>query len=291
MVHHRADNIIERTTFSWHSSFHLKLSITQQQNMNSFSKERRIILALEAIKNNKNLSRSMAAQIYEIPQSTLYYRMNGRASRDDSRNGRQKLTKSEEDAIVQYVLDLDKRGFPPRIAGVEDMANLLEKHDCGRVGKLWTARFIARRQELKTRLNRVYDFQRAACKDPELINAWFKLVNNMKTKYGIANNDFYNFDETGFMMGVICASMVVTRADRQGRSKFIQPGNREWATATECVNSKGWYLPPFFVVQGANHLAHWYSQTNLPGNWVIKTTSNGWIDNETGLEWMMHKRN
>ena len=71
--------------------------------------------------------------------------MNGRASRDNSRNGRQKLTKSEEDAIVQYVLDLDERGFPPRIVGVEDMANLfLEKRDGGRVGKLWTVRFIAR---------------------------------------------------------------------------------------------------------------------------------------------------
>ena len=147
-------------------------------------------MALEVIKNNKNLSRSMAAQIYEIPQSKLYYRMNGRASRDDSRNGRQKLTKSKEDAIVQYVLDLDKQGFPPRIAGVKDMANLfLEKRDGGRVGKLWTARFITR-QKLKTRLNRVYDFQRAACEDPELINAWFKLVNNMKTKYGIADSDF-----------------------------------------------------------------------------------------------------
>ena len=170
------------------------------------------------------------------------------------------------------------------------MANLLlGKRDGGRVGKLWTARFIARRQELKTRLNRVYDFQRAACQDLELIGAWFKLVDNMRAKYGIADSDFYNFDETGFMMGVICgSSMVVTRADRQGRSKSVQPGNREWATAIECVDSEGWCLPPFLVVQGANHLAHWYSQTNLPGDWVIKTTSNGWTDNETSLEWIRH---
>ena len=257
--------------------------------MSSFSKERRIILATEAIQNNQNLSRRQAAQIYEIPEATLRHRIHGRTSRDDSRHGRQKLTESEEDAIVQYVLDLDKRGFPPRIAGVEDMANLLlEKRDGGRVGKLWTARFVARREELKTRLNRVYDFQRAACEDPELIGAWFKLVDNMKAKYGIADSDFYNFDETGFMMGVIYASMVVTRADRQGRSKSIQPSNREWATAIECVNSEGWCLPPFLVVQGVNHLAHWYSQTNLPGDWVIKTTSNGWTDNETGLEWIRH---
>ena len=182
--------------------------------MDSFSKKRRIILAIEIIKNNKNFHYSMVAQIYKVPQSTLYYRMNGRTSRDDSRNGRQKLTNSEEDAIIQYILDLDKRGFPPRIPGIEDMANLLlEKRDGGRVRKLWTARFIARRQELKTRLNRVYDFQKAACEDPKLINAWFKLVNNIKAKYGITNNNFYNFNKTGFMIGVIYALMVITRTN------------------------------------------------------------------------------
>jgi hypothetical protein len=35
----------------------------------------------------------------------------------------------------------------------------------------------------------------------------------MWAKYGVTDADFYNFDETGFMMGQICASMVVTRAD------------------------------------------------------------------------------
>ena len=69
------------------------------------------------------------------------------------------MTKSEEDAIVRYILDLDERGFPPRIAGVEDMANLLlERRDGGRVRPNWTTRFIAQREKLKTRLNRVYDF-------------------------------------------------------------------------------------------------------------------------------------
>ena len=215
--------------------------------------------------------------------------MNGRRSRANCPINSALLRKSEEEAIVQYILDLDERGFPPRIAGVEDMANLLlEARNGGCVGKTWAKRFIARRQELKTCLNRVDDFQRAACEDPELIDAWFKLVGNMRAKYGVQDSDLYNFDETGFMIGVICASMVVTRADRQGRSKSVQPGNREWATAIECVNSEGWCLPPFLVVQGVNHLAHWYSQTNLPDDWVIKTSSNGWTDNETGLEWIRH---
>jgi hypothetical protein len=60
---------------------------------------------------------------------------------------------------------------------VEDIANYLRK--CRRakpVGKLWAYRFVQRRPELKTRFNRVYDFQRALCEDPKLIGAWFQLV-------------------------------------------------------------------------------------------------------------------
>jgi hypothetical protein len=78
----------------------------------------------------------------------------------------------------------------------------------------------------------------------------------MRAKYGVVDCDFYNFDETGFMMGQICPGMVVTRADRRGKAKRVQPGNREWATAIICINGEGWSVPPFLVVQGRNHLAN-----------------------------------
>ena len=61
----------------------------------------------------------------ELLEATLRHRMNGQTVKVDSRDERQKLTEFKEDAIVQYVLDLDERGFTPRIDGVEDMANLL----------------------------------------------------------------------------------------------------------------------------------------------------------------------
>jgi hypothetical protein len=46
--------------------------------------------------------------------------------------------------------------------------------------------------------------------------------------------------------------------------------------------------PPFLLVQGACHLANWYSEGGLPDSWVIKPTSNGWTGNETGLDWIEH---
>jgi hypothetical protein len=60
-----------------------------------------------------------------------------------------------------------------------------------------------------------------------LIGAWFELVQNIRAKYRVLDYDFYNFDETGFIIGVICPGIVVTRSDRRGRGKAVQPGNRE----------------------------------------------------------------
>jgi hypothetical protein len=85
-------------------------------------------------------------------------------------------------------------------------------------------------------------------------------------KYRIQEEDLYNFDETGFMMGMITTSMVITHADRCGKAKSIQPGNQEWATVIECINAKGWCIPPFVIVQGAYHLANWTTESGFPGD-------------------------
>jgi hypothetical protein len=90
------------------------------------------------------------------------------------------------------------------------------------------------------------------------------------------------------MMGVIMSGMVVTGAERRANPKKIQPGNREWVTAIESINAEGWALPPFIIVAGQYHLSSWYRESNLPGDWAIATTKNGWTDNETGLQWLKH---
>ena len=51
--------------------------------------------------------------------------MNGRVAISTARNAWHQLTLSEEETLIRYILDLDTRGFPPQICGVEDMANSL----------------------------------------------------------------------------------------------------------------------------------------------------------------------
>jgi hypothetical protein len=75
----------------------------------------------------------------------------------------------------------------------------------------------------------------------------------MTAKYGILREDTYNFDETGFSMGLISTSKVVTGAERRGRPKAKQPGNREWVTAVHCINTEGWQIPPMIILKGKEY--------------------------------------
>ncbi|RKK52791.1 hypothetical protein BFJ68_g17492 [Fusarium oxysporum] len=82
--------------------------------------------------------------------------------------------------------------------------------------------------------------------------------------------------------------MVVTTSDGRGKAKLAQPGNREWATVIQGVNAQGWAIPPFIILAAQYHLANWYTESNLPADWMITTTDNGWTTNEVGLDWIKH---
>jgi len=116
------------------------------------SKEARVILALEALQNDKELRLEAIARLYNVPASTLRRRRAGKPARRDTPPNSRRLTDSEERAIVQYILELVARSFPPRLRGVEDMANhLLRVRDAPPVGKLWAHNFAKRQPELRTR--------------------------------------------------------------------------------------------------------------------------------------------
>ncbi|HEX3640504.1 MAG TPA: hypothetical protein VHV10_04385, partial [Ktedonobacteraceae bacterium] len=153
---------------------------------------------------------------------------------------------------------MDKRGFPPQIIQVGEMANaLLAARAPGQpsqvVGKNWATRFIRNEPRLAMKWNRRFNSQRAMCEDPASYKAWFDRVAATRLEYGILDEDTYNFDETGFMMGMTATCKVVTNSDRSGRAITIQPGNRNWVTAIECVSAAGWVLPPMIIMQGKVH--------------------------------------
>ena len=260
-----------------------------RNNVQNSSKESRLQLAIQAIQRDATLSQRRAAAIYSVSQSTLSDRLAGKLSRQDCTPNSMKLLTTEEETVVDYILDCDARGYPLRLPAVKDLADsLLAARHRDPVGPNWPKAFIKRRPELKIKFNRKYDYRRALCEDPELVQGWFRLVQNTRAKYGIQDDDTYNFDETGFMMGMHNASAVVTASERRLKPKSLQQGNREWVTSVVCVSAAGWAIPPFIIFQGKHHLSAWYKEDSLPRDWLIGVSKNGWTTNELGMKWLEH---
>lgn len=253
--------------------------------------EGRVSLALQAYIRHQLPSLRAAANAYDVPFETLRERHLGVLPRAQTTANLRKLTNNEEQVLIRKVLQLSAEGFPPQRVIVEEIANtmLRTKNPSSpqAVGVKWVANFVKRHIELSSVYNRKFDIQRAEVEDPKLISLWFKLVGDTIAKYGVTEEDIFNFDETGFQMGVISTSKVITTSDRKGRPRTKQPGNRKWVTAIEAVNAKGWAIPPFIIFDGKLHQMTWY-QTGIPATWRIAVSDNGWTNDKLGLEWIQH---
>jgi hypothetical protein len=254
--------------------------------------EGKLSLAIQAYNLGQTKNLHTAARLYKVPYSSLYTRFHGTPSRRESQPATRKLTLIEEEVLVQRILELDAQGFPPRLSVVRQIADIIlaTRGDASpqTVGQNWVRNFINRHDTLRMKYNRKYDYQRSQCEDPILIQGWFDLVRNTMAKYGILNEDVYNFDETGFQMGVISTSKVVTCAGRKGRPKTVQPGNREWVTVVHGINAQGWAIPPLLILAAKLHQAAWYTDSDLPHDWAIAVSENGWTDDGIGFEWIQH---
>lgn len=189
---------------------------------NSIEQEGRILLAISSLKKAEIQSIRQAAQDFQVPYTTLQNRLKGAINRVDTRANSHKLTPNEEESLIRWILSMDQRGAPPRPSHVRDMANiLLSKRgsiSLQTVGINWVYNFIKRRDKLKSRW---YNYQRAKYEDPKVIKEWFDHVQVTIMQYGILYNDIYNFDETGYTIGLVATTKVVTRAKIAGRPHLI----------------------------------------------------------------------
>jgi hypothetical protein len=110
--------------------------MSQPLDLESLSRQDRVILAIQAINSDASLSQQRAAALYDVPQSTLSTRRAKTTARQDTHHGRSKLKRLEEEVIVQRIRKLDARGFAPTLSYVREMANqLLAARSGGEVGE------------------------------------------------------------------------------------------------------------------------------------------------------------
>jgi hypothetical protein len=133
----------------------------QQRNTQLAYNEDTVYLAIQATKATVPDTVRHASKAFNVPRTTLQRRRDGKLPRRDTEPNSKKLRKTEKEAIVARILELDERGFGPTRTMVEEMANdLLAARG---------ARFRTRTNEVKLRRSRPYVRQRALNEDARVI--------------------------------------------------------------------------------------------------------------------------
>jgi hypothetical protein len=75
---------------------------------NLVEQEGRLEAAISAYKNSQISSIRKTAATFNVPVTTLHYRLRGRVTKQEKDTSLRLLTAVEEESLVKWILDLDK---------------------------------------------------------------------------------------------------------------------------------------------------------------------------------------
>lgn len=170
--------------------------------------ESRIVDAIFELTKYKNLNIATVACQFNVPAKRLINWWRGHKSKIECGGHNKALFKAQGSALCQYLDNLDERWPKTRYKQLEQAANsLLKKGYIGSeklpiVGAHWTARFLQRHPQYVLQKQKPLVIKRKNVHKLETFQTHFEDYCSVKVEKGIHNEDTYNFDDTGFRVGV-----------------------------------------------------------------------------------------
>ena len=257
--------------------------------------EIRIQAAMASIQvsNDPHPNITTMVRAYEIPVSCLRRRLQGRQSRQERPGANLKLSEDQELAICQYLDRLDTVGTSARLQMVSGCANAILQYSHTGSGPVpvvstqWTPRFLTRHPEYFIRKQQTIDINRKNAHQPESNRAWVEKYHAVCNKHDIQACDQYNFDETGFRIGIGRDQWIITR-DPSHQAYLGSSTNHELVSICETISGDGVALPPMVIIPCVIHQESWYTTTRIPGDYLMATSESGYNNDESTIKWLAH---
>ena len=219
---------------------------------------------------------------------------NGRPSKIQMTPGNKRLSNHQELALCQYLERLDNIGLHARRFMITDCANAILRRSHladsvnppPQVGGHWARRILERHPEYLVHKQRVQEIDRKNAQDPDTIRERLQKFETICDESEIPPQDIYNFDESGFRIGVGRNQWIITRIFDRTLSLGSNT-NRESVTVCETISGDGCVLPPVVILSGAIHQERWYTR-GIDDDTLLAVSDTGYSNDMLSLEWLKH---
>ncbi|KAI8406604.1 hypothetical protein FOFC_14074 [Fusarium oxysporum] len=187
--------------------------------------------------------------------------------------GRPRLLSDDEDeAIVSFVMWMQKSGLPASKSEIVDAVNTIRSRrdaDAKPVGKMWYRRFRDDHPELDTSILKAkeaarYEYEEAGVEETK---QWFKRLDEVITRYGIGASEIWNADQAGI----------------RAATEVYSPNDRETCTVIGTGNAAGETTPPWLIFKAFPTL-EW---ANIEGDLEMRfaQSDTAFSNGDITLEW------
>jgi hypothetical protein len=129
------------------------------------------------------------------------------------------------------------------------------------------------------------ELKRKLAHNPAVIQNWFERFQALRTQYGVLDEDIWNFDETGFRIGIGKSQWIVTTSTSK-RAYLACDNSRELITSVEAVSARGVVIELMLILPGKAHLERFYQ--DLGDDVLVGISDTAYINNELALDYIQH---
>ncbi|UPK95062.1 hypothetical protein LCI18_005997 [Fusarium solani-melongenae] len=200
------------------------------------------------------------------------------------------LTDEEDEAIVAFVIWMERSGFPASKPEIEDAANTLRLRrdpESKPVGHSWYARWCEDHPELGKTIFKAVEKSRESWEAGGItdLKNWFEQLAETVRTFRIGASECWNADQAGIRVGCLRERVqcLIVRTKRKTRAQVLDPSNRESATLIGTGSAAGDTTAPWIIFRTFPTLDYAYVDVNPLMRFAKSETafSNG----EITMEW------
>ena len=211
-----------------------------------------------------NLYKLETGKDIKLNYNTLIRGANGGRSRAEANAARSWLTEEETGIVIEYIGELGNRGFPLSHRRLREHVNEILRTRLGDafpadgVGKQWTHRFVEKHSsKIKMSWSAPLESKRGRAVNPHTKDAWFSLLQQTITDYGIEEECTYDgTDEIGCNPAEGRKERVMG-SRKPGPQYQQRDGSRENITVIVTVCADGTSTPPAVIFKGQGYQVKW----------------------------------